>query len=60
MTSDDIDILIISETKLDESSPTNQFQIDGYMPPIRADRNRHGRGLMIYLLEKVYLLEKFL
>ena len=32
-------ILIIAETKIDETFPTNQFLIDGYMPPLRADRN---------------------
>ena len=47
--SKNIDILIIAETKIDETLPTNQFLIDGYMPPLRADRNRHGGGLLIYI-----------
>ena len=47
--SDTIDILIVSETKLDGSFPPSQFQIDGYMPPIRADRNRKGGGLLIFM-----------
>ena len=51
--SKNIDILIIAETKIDETFPTNQFLIDGYMPPLRADRNRHGGGLLIYIKEGV-------
>ena len=47
------DILIIAETKIDETFPTNQFLIDGYMPPLRADRNRHGGGLLIHIKEGV-------
>ena len=48
-----IDILVISEIKLDSSFPPNQFHIEGYMTPIRANRNRHGGGLMVYIKEGV-------
>ena len=37
-----IDILIISETKNDESFTSNQFMIDGYSTPFREGRNSHG------------------
>ena len=47
--SNNIDILVISETKLDSSFPPSQFHIEGYMPPIRAYRNRHGLGSMVYI-----------
>ena len=33
-----IDILITTETKLDMSFPINQFHMEGYFPPYRADR----------------------
>ena len=33
-----IDILMISETKIDESFPTSQFCIKGYTSPYRLDR----------------------
>ena len=36
-----IDILMISETKLDSSFPTGQFLINGYNDPFRIDRNSH-------------------
>ena len=45
---DNIDLLMVSETKLDETFPPGQFKIDGYSTPIRLDRNRHGGGVMIF------------
>ena len=41
MTEDNIDILVISETKIDNSFPVNQFIIDGYLP-YRLYRNQDG------------------
>ena len=51
--SDCIDILIITETKLDESFPTSQLYITGYIPPLRVDRNQHGGGILIYIKEGI-------
>ena len=34
-----VDILLISETKLDETFPTRQFSIDGFTSPYRLDRH---------------------
>ena len=48
-----VDILIISETKIDDSFHTNQFMIDGYSSPFREDRNPHGGGLLIYIREDI-------
>ena len=48
-----IDILTISETKLDESFPTNQFNMDGYAPPFRLDRSSEGGGLLIYIRDDI-------
>ena len=44
-----IDILMISEIKLVNSFPEGQFLIEGYSKPYRIDRNRHGRGIMLYV-----------
>ena len=44
-----VDILMISETKLDNSFPEGQFLIDGYSKPFRIDRNSHGGGIMLYV-----------
>ena len=43
-----MDILVISETKIDESFPITQFLIPGYGTPFRGDRNSQGGGLIIY------------
>ena len=43
------DILIITETKLDDTYPISQFHIDGYSMPYRLDRNRNGGGVIIYV-----------
>ena len=39
---DNIDILMLSETKLDESFPNSQFLINGFSAPYRLDRNNRG------------------
>ena len=45
---DKVEILFVSETKLDDTFPTTQFLIEGYSPPIRLDRNCHGGGIMTF------------
>ena len=37
-----IDVLMISETKLDESFPDGQFLIEGHHATFRFDRNKYG------------------
>ena len=39
-----IDVLVISETKLDDSFPTGQFKIPGYASPFRLDQNQNHDG----------------
>ena len=53
-----IDILMISETKLDESFPPSQFFLDGYSVPFRLDRNGNDRGILLYIRDD--LLSKLL
>ena len=48
-----IDVLVICETKLDDSYPTSQFCIDGYRKPFRLDRNTFGGGILIYVREDI-------
>ena len=45
--------MIFTETKLDDSFPTAQFQMDGYKSPYRQDRNRNGGGVLIYIREDI-------
>ena len=48
-TSEDLfDIIVLSETKIDDGFPNSQFYINGYKM-LRKDRNRHGGGLLIYV-----------
>ena len=54
-----IDILIISETKLDKSFPIGQFIIKGFSVPCRVDQNDNGGGLC-YSWEKTFLQNLFL
>ena len=44
-----IDILVIQETKIDASFPDGQFLIPGYKKPYRRDRNCHGGGILVYV-----------
>ena len=39
-----LDYLILSETKIDESFPTSQFNIEGYEIRARRDRDKFGGG----------------
>ena len=47
------DILVITESKLDRSFPANQFIIEGFSPPFRADRDSKGGGVLIYAREDI-------
>ena len=42
-----IDILVTSETKIDNSFPSNQFNINGFHKPFRLDRNKQGGGILV-------------
>ena len=51
--SGNLDILVITESKLDESFPIVQFIMEGYSPPFRLDRNANGGGVLIYAREDI-------
>ena len=40
---------MISETKIDNSFPKDQFLIKGFCEPFRIDRNIHGGGIVFYV-----------
>ena len=48
-----VDILLITETKIDQLFPTKQFLMAGYSEPYRLDRNQHGGGLLVYVREDI-------
>ena len=52
-TKGNVDILMMSETKLDDSFPMVQFLIDSFSEPIRLDRNKNGGGILLYIREDI-------
>ena len=50
---DNIDILMISETKIDASFPIGKFLLNGYSTPFRLDHNAHGGGILLYAREDI-------
>ena len=44
-----LDIICISETKLDETFPTAQFAIEGFSKPYRLDITSNSGGLLFYV-----------
>ena len=42
VTGTEIDILLISETKLDNIFLLSQFVLEGFTPPYNLDRTEHG------------------
>ena len=48
-----LDILIITETKLDDTFPVSQFRANGFSKPHRLDRNRNKGGVIIYVREDI-------
>ena len=47
-----VDALMITETKLDDSFPTMQFNIEGYYT-FRLDRNEYGGGILLYVRDDI-------
>ena len=45
--------LVISETKLDASFPTEQFKIPGFSTPFMRDCDQYGRGLLVFVREDI-------
>ena len=51
--SNHIDILVIEETKLDDTFPRGSFKIPGFKEPFRKDRNINGGGIMVFVREDI-------
>ena len=58
---DKLDILLISETKVDHTFSSSQFAIEGFGSPFRLDRNSSGGGIMLFVREEIpsKLLSKY-
>ena len=55
---DKLDVLVITETKIDDSYPTSRFEIKGFGTPFRRDRNKHGEGFW-FIYESIYLAGRY-
>ena len=49
---DKMDVCLISESKIDESFPKQQFKINGYKM-FQKDRDEFGGGFMFYVNEQI-------
>ena len=48
-----IDILMTSETKLDDTFPHALYHLKGFSNPYRLDRNSHGGGILVYVRDNI-------
>ena len=48
-----LDIVLISETKLDDTFPTAQFLLDEFKKPYRLDRCSKGGGLLLFVRDDI-------
>ena len=48
-----IDLLLISETKIDDRFPIVNFLIDEFSTLYRLDRNSNGGGLILFVREYI-------
>ena len=48
-----VDILVLTETKIDASFPNAQFRTDRFSALFRLDQNRFGGGALIYVRQDI-------
>ena len=48
-----VDVLAVTETKLDDTFLESQFLVTGFSVPYRLDRNRNGGGNMIFIRDDI-------
>ena len=48
-----LDVLLISETKIDESFPPAQFLLDGFSRPYRLDRCANGGVILLCVIDDI-------
>ena len=51
-----VDILMLSETKLESTFPSIQSLINGFSVPRRLDRNSKGGDILLYVKDKIIVL----
>ena len=48
-----LDILMVSETKIDGTFPESQFLMEGFSTPYRLDRTAKGGGMLLYIRQDI-------
>ena len=48
-----VDIIVITESKLDHTFPDSSFRISGYNNPFRKDRNRNGGRILVFIRDDI-------
>ena len=48
-----VDIIVITESKLDHTFLDSSFRISGYNKPFRKDRNRNGGGILVFIRDNI-------
>ena len=48
-----LDRLLVSETKIDDTFPESKFLIEGFSIPYRLDRTAEGGGISLYIREDI-------
>ena len=48
-----LDIVVITETKLNDTCPTSQFLVNGFSLPQRKDENKNLGGIVIYIRDYI-------
>ena len=55
-----VDILMLSEIKLDSTFPSLQFLINGFSVTHRCDQHSKGSGILLYVRDKIIVLPRIL
>ena len=48
-----LDTLMVSETKIDDTFPQSQFLMEGFSKPYRLDRTGKGGGILLYIRQDI-------
>ena len=49
----EIDVILLLETKIDGTFPLEQFLISSFSKPLRLDRNSRGGGIMLFVRDNI-------
>ena len=48
-----LDIIMVSETKIDDTFPESQFLMEGFSTPHRLDQSGKGWGILLYIRQDI-------